>query len=124
MNQPGGMACIPLDADERGTVANALAARFPETAGVGDTPLEAGVLHRIDGGTSGVVLAARSQAVFEAMRRQFRARGVCKEYVALFEGAVTAPGRLEHLLAHQPSFRRAAWVDAARLPVPTGGWRR
>lgn len=117
VNKPGGMACHPLHPDERGTVANGIAARFPETVEVGDLPLAAGVLHRIDGGTSGVVLVARSQSMFDAMRTQFRTRDVCKSYVALVEGTVTTPGRLEHRLAHQPSFR-GRMVDAARLARP------
>lgn len=117
VNKPSGMACHPLDADEMGTVANGLVARYPEMVAVGDSPLTAGVLHRLDGETSGVVLAARSQDAFETLRRQFQAQQVCKRYMALVEGIVVAPARLEHQLAHRPSFR-GRMVDAASLAHP------
>ncbi len=117
VNKPAAMACQPLDPDEMGTVANGLVARYPELAAVGDAPLTAGVLHRLDGGTSGVMLAARTQDVFEAMRRQFRDREISKRYLALVAGVVTEPGRLEHDLAHQPSFR-GRMVEAGAVARP------
>ena len=117
VNKPGGMACHPLDVDESGTVANGLVARYPEMVAVGDSLLMAGVLHRLDGGTSGVVLAARSQDVFEALRRQFQAQQVRKRYMALVEGVVATAGCLEHQLAHQPSFR-GRMVDAVGVTRP------
>lgn len=102
VNKPAGMNCQPNGFDETDTLANALLARWPALAGIGDSPLTCGILHRIDGGTSGLVLAAKSQAVYEAMRAQFAAREVEKHYRALVVGKVSAPGRLEHLLAHNP----------------------
>jgi 23S rRNA pseudouridine1911/1915/1917 synthase len=117
VNKPAGLACQPLDADETGTIANGLVARYPELLAVGDTPLAAGVLHRLDGGTSGVVLAARTPEVYAAMRRQFRDREIIKRYVALVEGSVTEPGRLTHDLAHQPAFR-GRMVEARTVAQP------
>jgi 23S rRNA pseudouridine1911/1915/1917 synthase len=102
LNKPAGMNCQPNGFDETDTLANALLARWPMLAGIGDSPLTCGILHRIDGGTSGLVLAAKTQAVYEAMRAQFAAREVEKHYRALVIGNVTAPAKLEHLLAHNP----------------------
>jgi 23S rRNA pseudouridine1911/1915/1917 synthase len=48
-NKPAGMDVHPLRPEEQGTLANALVARWPELADVGDQPLMAGVAHRIDG---------------------------------------------------------------------------
>jgi 23S rRNA pseudouridine1911/1915/1917 synthase len=117
VNKPAGLACQPLDPDETGTVANGLVARYPELAAVGDAPLAAGVLHRLDGGTSGVVLAARTPDVYAAMRRQFRDRAIIKRYVALVEGRVDGPGRLTHDLSHQPAFR-GRMVEAGVVAQP------
>ncbi len=119
LRKPAGMDCQPNAPEERDTLANALLARFPEVAGVGDGPLTCGILHRIDRDTSGVVLAARGQAAYDALRGQFRARTVEKGYVALAAGDVRAPGRLEHLLAHNPRapgrmVDAAKWRDARR----------
>jgi 23S rRNA pseudouridine1911/1915/1917 synthase len=117
VNKPAGLACQPLDPDEMGTIANGLVARYPELAAVGDAPLAAGVLHRLDGGTSGVVLAARTPDVYTAMRRQFRDREIIKRYVALVDGVVAGPGLLTHDLAHQPAFR-GRMVEAGGVAQP------
>lgn len=100
--KPAGMNCQPNDFDETDTLANALLARWPELEGIGDTPLTCGILHRIDCGTSGLVLAAKTQAVYDAIRAQFAARTVEKHYRALVVGQVTAAAKVEHLLAHNP----------------------
>lgn len=119
LRKPAGMDCQPNAPEERDTLANALLARFPEVAGVGDGPLTCGILHRIDRDTSGLVLAARTQAVYAALRAQFAAHTVAKRYVALVAGTVRAPGRLEHLLAHNPRcpgrmVDASVWRDAKR----------
>ncbi len=128
LRKPAGMDCQPNDPAERDTLANALLARFPEMAGVGDGPLTCGVLHRIDRDTSGLVLAARNQAAYLALRAQFAARTVEKRYVALVAGEVRAPGRLENLLAHNPRapgrmVDAEKWRDAKRpMRAVTAYW--
>lgn len=115
--KPAGMDVHPLRPDERGTLANALVARYPELAGIGDQPLMAGIVHRIDGDTSGLVLAARTPAAYERLRAQFAAQTVRKTYLALVAGAVERAGELVHDLAHQP-WRRGRMVEARRLREP------
>lgn len=119
LRKPAGMDCQPNAPEETDTLANALLARFPDVAGVGDGPLTCGILHRIDRDTSGLVLAARTQAVYAALRAQFAAHTVAKRYVALVAGTVRTAGRLEHLLAHNPRcpgrmVDAAVWRDAKR----------
>lgn len=119
LRKPAGMDCQPNAPEETDTLANALLARFPEVAGVGDGPLTCGILHRIDRDTSGLVLAARTQAAYVALRAQFTAHTVVKRYVALVSGDVRAQGRLEHLLAHNPRcpgrmVDASVWRDAKR----------
>jgi 23S rRNA pseudouridine1911/1915/1917 synthase len=117
VNKPAGMPVHPLTSEECGTLMNGLVARYPEIASVGDQPLMAGALHRIDTGTSGLVLVARTQAAFDAFRAQFEAQEVEKIYLALVEGHVAVAGHLEHELAHHPSFR-GKMVDARSLAAP------
>ncbi|HWV38164.1 MAG TPA: RluA family pseudouridine synthase [Vulgatibacter sp.] len=93
VSKPSGMPTHPLEAGERGTLANALVARFPECAGAGRDPREGGVAHRLDTPTSGLVVAARSREAWEDLRAQFTARTVRKEYLALAAGAIR--GRVE-----------------------------
>jgi len=105
VNKPARQPVHPLSWQERGTLMNGLVARYPEMAEVGDQPLMAGALHRIDTGTSGLVLAARTNAMFEFLRAQFTAQTIDKVYLALVEGYVTGPRTLTHKLAHHPSSR-------------------
>ena len=102
-DKPAGLPVQPLSRQETGTLMNGVVARWPEVAGVGDAPLMAGALHRIDSGTSGLVLVARTAQAFDAMRAQFSAHTVEKVYLALVEGAVAAGGTLENYLAHDSS---------------------
>ena len=102
-DKPAGIPVQPLSRHEADTLMNGVVARWPEVATVGDSPFMAGALHRIDADTSGLVLVARTQSAFEAMRAQFAAHTVEKTYLALVEGAVAAGGTLENDLLHDPS---------------------
>lgn len=118
-NKPAGLDCQPNEPTETVTLANAVLARYPEVAGVGDGPLTCGILHRIDRDTSGLVLVARSQTVYDALRAQFAARQIEKHYRALVSGTVARPGHLEHFLAHNPRcpgrmVDAAKWTDVRR----------
>src|SRR6478609_4989947 len=66
--KPAGMPSHPLAADQRGTAANAIVARFPECAAASPDPREGGLVHRLDAGTSGVLIAARSRAAWTSLR--------------------------------------------------------
>jgi len=101
-NKPSGQHCHPNAPDERDTLANAALARWPQLAGIGDSPLMCGILHRIDASTSGLVLAAKTQSAYVHLRAQFAARTVRKTYLAVVRGKVTAPATLRHTLAHHP----------------------
>jgi len=92
LDKPAGRPGHALRSGERGTVANFIAARFPECVAAGDSPLEAGLVHRLDTETSGALLAARSREAWLALRRQFRDRTVAKRYVAVVAGVVRSPG--------------------------------
>jgi 23S rRNA pseudouridine1911/1915/1917 synthase len=101
VDKPAGVPCQPLSSGETGTVANALVARYPEMATVGDDPREAGLCHRLDVETSGVLLAARNRPVWEALRAAFSGdREVEKRYLALVKGPLADEGVIEVPLAH------------------------
>jgi 23S rRNA pseudouridine1911/1915/1917 synthase len=84
-----------LRPDERGTVAGALLARYPEMAEVGFAPQQAGLVQRLDIGTSGLMLAAKSGAVFRKLRQAIQNGQVDKRYLALCIGRVAAPQKIE-----------------------------
>lgn len=104
-NKPAGMDCHPISVGEVGTLANALVARNPELSEVGDDPLMAGLLHRIDAGTSGLVVAAKDSATYETIRKLFAERMVKKTYHAWVHGRVDAAGGISGNMAHHNSFR-------------------
>ena len=114
VDKPAGIPVQPLSPDETGTLMNGLVARVPEIADIGDDPLMAGALHRIDTWTSGLVLASRTQEVWQAMRELFSARQVRKTYLALVEGRVSAPGSVECELAHAPNLSFCRMVEASK----------
>jgi 23S rRNA pseudouridine1911/1915/1917 synthase len=86
VNKPAGIPSQPLRAGELGTVANAIAFRYPECVAIGDDPRDGGLVHRLDIGTSGVLIVARTLDVYHALRDAFGAGLVIKRYVAITDG--------------------------------------
>ena len=111
-DKPAGMPVPPLSCRETGTLMNAVVARYPECRPLGDAPLMAGALHRIDADTSGLVLVARTADAFENLRAQFSAQKVSKTYLALVEGSVAVGGTLENELIHDPTLPFCRMIDA------------
>ena len=111
-DKPAGMPVQPLSRSELSTLMNGVVARYPECQPLGDAPLMAGALHRIDADTSGLVLVARTSEAFENLRAQFSEQTVEKTYLALVEGAVAAGGALKCDLAHDPTLPFCRMIDA------------
>ncbi|HET9626155.1 MAG TPA: RluA family pseudouridine synthase [Kofleriaceae bacterium] len=84
--KPAGVPSQPLRAGELGTIANAIAARFPECVAIGDDPRDGGLVHRLDIGTSGALVIARTQDAYRALREAFGAGQVVKHYLAITDG--------------------------------------
>jgi 23S rRNA pseudouridine1911/1915/1917 synthase len=115
LDKPGGLRGHALDPRQRGTVAAFVLARWPETAAIGD-PLAPGFVHRLDTGTSGLLLVARTAAAFAALRAAFRSRAIEKTYLAVVAGSPPPRAHLETPLAHDPRDRR-------RMAPARGGGR-
>lgn len=104
--KPVEMPVHPLDVAERGSLAGAVIARFPQMQGVGEGGLRSGVLHRLDLPTSGVVLFATEEATWQRLRRAFADHRIAKRYLALVWGQLNGEGREEHWLKvaqHRPA---------------------
>jgi 23S rRNA pseudouridine1911/1915/1917 synthase len=106
VDKPAGAPSHPLEQSEVGTLAGALVARYPEMRDVGYRKREPGILHRLDNDTSGVMLAARDQETFEALRRQLQAGEIEKTYLARCRGIVPAPLVIDTPIANDPRDRR------------------
>ena len=101
VDKPAGMPTVALHADDRDTVANYLYGRYAELRGVGGPAFEAGLVHRLDTATSGVLVAARSEAAWQSLRAQFRARRVGKLYLAVVAGVVARRGVVDAPIAQR-----------------------
>ena len=123
-DKPTGMPVQPLTCRETGTLMNAVVTRYPECRSLGDLPLMAGALHRIDADTSGLVLVARTAAAFKNLRAQFAAQTVRKTYLALVEGAVAVGGTLENDLIHDPTLPFCRMIDKTDRTVKSLGGGR
>ena len=90
--KPAGMPSQPLRAGEVGTAASGIVARYPECADVADDPRDGGLVHRLDIGTSGALIAARTRAGWQRLRAAFGAGQVDKTYLALTEAVPMGRG--------------------------------
>lgn len=117
-DKPSGMKVQPLSCTESDTLMNGVVSKWPECAKSGDLPLMGGALHRIDTGTSGLVLVARDKSAYDDIRAQFSHHTVKKTYLALVEGKVEADGVIESDLVHDDSCRFCRMVDIKKARSP------
>jgi len=85
VDKPAGLVVHPGAGNTHGTLVQGLLARFPELAGVGD-PQRPGIVHRLDKGTSGLLLVARSPVAYAALVAQLAEHQVARGYQALVWG--------------------------------------
>ncbi|MBW2316531.1 MAG: RluA family pseudouridine synthase [Deltaproteobacteria bacterium] len=117
IDKPAGAPVHPLEADETGTLLNALVARWPEMQGVGEGGLRSGILHRLDLDTSGAMLFATEAETWDRLRGAFARHEFAKTYRALVAGAAPDEGRLDYKLAvaqHKPAFVKVAEGQGGR----------
>lgn len=118
VNKPAGLVIHPGAGHPSGTLVNALLAYYPPIEDVGPVG-RAGIVHRLDKETSGVMVVAKSQTVLEALQQQFRNREVEKTYLALVNGRVEPPeGIIEVPLGRNPRDRQKI------APTPEGKYSR
>ncbi len=113
LDKPAGRPGHALRANQRGTVANFLAARYPECLAAGANALEAGLVHRLDTDTSGVLLAARDAGAWRTLRTAFGAGEVEKRYLALVAGDVPSGGEIRRAIAADDRRRVRVLADEA-----------
>ena len=105
INKPAGMVVHPAAGNYTGTLVHALLYRDPSIAWPGQAE-RAGIVHRLDRDTSGVILVAKTVRAHEALSRQFRERTIRKLYLALVQGNVRGPGRVDLPIGRHPTERK------------------
>jgi len=105
INKPAGMVVHPAAGHDSGTLVNALLHHITDLSGVGGE-LRPGIVHRLDRGTSGVMVVAKNDAAHQELARQFQDREVEKEYIALVWGVVQAGRRIDAAIGRDPGNRQ------------------
>ena len=123
VNKPAGMVVHPAAGHHRGTLVNALLGRNRQLAAMG--PLRPGIVHRLDKGTSGVLVVAKTQSARERLSNQFLQRRVFKGYLCLVLGCPKEPeGRIEQPIARHPKDRKRFTSKGHEGRAATTLWRR
>ena len=110
VNKPAGLVVHPGAGNVRGTLMNGLLHHAP---GLADLP-RAGIVHRLDKYTTGLLLIGKTLPAHTALVRQMSAREISRHYVAVCMGVLTGGGTIDAPIARHP-------VDRLRMSVQDGG---
>jgi len=113
INKPAGLVVHPAAGNPNGTMLNALLHHAPELAHVP----RAGIVHRLDKDTSGLLVVARTLEAQTALVEQLQAREFLREYTAIVSGVMTAGGCVDTLMGRHP-------VQRKRMAVVTHGGKQ
>jgi 23S rRNA pseudouridine1911/1915/1917 synthase len=114
VNKPAGIVVHPAAGVASGTLANALAFHFQQLSASGGMA-RPGIVHRLDKGTSGLMVVAKTESAHEDLADQFRDREIFKSYVALVHGQVEKrSGQIDQPIARDRGNR-------TRMAVVRGG---
>jgi 23S rRNA pseudouridine1911/1915/1917 synthase len=115
LNKPAGMVVHPASGNWRGTLLNALLEHAPGSAAIP----RAGIVHRLDKDTTGLLVAAKTVEAQTSLVRQLQARTVKREYVALVHGSVRADGEVSAAMGRHPRDRKRMATVASGKPALT-----
>jgi 23S rRNA pseudouridine1911/1915/1917 synthase len=90
VDKPAGLVVHPGAGNPDGTLVNGLLAQFPDLEGVGEAH-RPGIVHRLDSGSSGLLVVARTQAAADALIEQFASHAATRVYLALVWGHPASP---------------------------------
>jgi 23S rRNA pseudouridine1911/1915/1917 synthase len=125
VNKPAGMVVHPAAGNPTGTLVNALLHHVKDLSGIGGE-VRPGIVHRLDKGTSGVMVIAKNDDAHRELARQFHDREVEKEYVALAWGLVQQRKRINAAIGRDPKHRvkMSTRAGRARSAVTRVTWSR
>ncbi len=115
INKPVGLVVHPGAGNPSGTLQNALLHYAPEVESVP----RAGLIHRLDKDTSGLLVVARSERAHTALTAAMQARKIEREYCAIVCGVLTAGGRVDAPVGRHPRDRKRMTVRSSARPAVT-----
>lgn len=105
VDKPAGMVTHPGAGQSSGTLAAAALAHAPEIAGVGG-PRRPGIVHRLDKGTSGLIVLAKSRRAYDALTAQLQERTMSRRYLCVVHGVLSSrDGKIDAPIARDPRSR-------------------
>jgi 23S rRNA pseudouridine1911/1915/1917 synthase len=120
IDKPAGMTVHPGVGGETGTLVSAILSRWPEIGHMNIEEKRAGIVHRLDKDTSGLIIIVRNDAARLKLSAQFQSRTVEKTYLALLEKAPpTQTGRIEAPIGRDPNQRKKMAVIRGGKPAIT-----
>jgi 23S rRNA pseudouridine1911/1915/1917 synthase len=125
VDKPAGLVVHPGAGHPTGTLVHALLHHVDDLSGIGGEQ-RPGIVHRLDKGTSGVMVVAKNDAAHQELARQFHDREVEKEYVALVWGTVHNRKRIDLPIGRDPVHREKISTRArrARAAVTRVTWAK
>ncbi|HZL85040.1 MAG TPA: RluA family pseudouridine synthase [Candidatus Krumholzibacteria bacterium] len=119
VDKPAGMVVHPAAGNRRGTLVHALLHHCPQVADAGET-VRPGIVHRLDKGTSGLLVVAKNDVAHVRLAAALQARRVRREYLALVWDHVAADGSIEAAIGRDPFDRKRMSVrDSGGKPATT-----
>ena len=112
VNKPVGLVTHPGAGNWSGTLLNGLLYRYPELASVA----RAGIVHRLDKDTSGLLVVARNEVAQTHLVRQLQARTMGREYLALAHGRMLAAGTVDRPIGRDPRVPVRMSVERPNAP--------
>lgn len=123
VDKPAGLVVHPAPGHPGGTLVNALLHHCGDLAGIGGV-LRPGIVHRLDRGTSGVMVAAKRDATHAALAAQFCDHTVERVYLAIVRGAPgPQAGRVDREIGRHPRDRKRMSVETAAGRRAVTAWR-
>jgi 23S rRNA pseudouridine1911/1915/1917 synthase len=124
IDKPAGLVVHPGAGNPSGTLVNALLRHVADLSGIGGV-LRPGIVHRLDRGTSGLLVVAKDDETHRRLVRQFASRAVEKEYLALVHGVPSAPsGEISAPIGRDPVPRKRMSVRAPHGREARTAWTR
>ncbi|MFQ5946162.1 MAG: RluA family pseudouridine synthase [Anaerolineae bacterium] len=118
VDKPAGMVVHPGPGHQAGTLLNALLARYPDLGAQGSE--RPGIVHRLDKGTSGLIIFSRHPAARDYLQAQFKRRQVEKVYLSLVDGRLQPRrGIIDAPLGRDPARRTRMSVMPGGRPAQT-----
>jgi 23S rRNA pseudouridine1911/1915/1917 synthase len=106
VGKPRGMVVHPAVGNYSGTLVNALLYHCKDLSGIGGV-LRPGIVHRLDKNTSGLLVSAKNDLTHQGLAKQFKAKKVLKQYLALVHGVIKQEGGvIEAKVGRHPKHRK------------------